>query len=161
MKIRMIALAGVAALAIAGPAAASNATGWYIGLGLGWDRLGNVKGSLVPTGTGYTGGTAKLGTDDGVLVTGAFGYRFANRVRLEAEFGYTPHSIKETGYSGHVDITSAMLNAAYDFPLTDKWDFTLGGGVGVGSADAEAKGPVYTYLTGTHNGLMYQLMAGF
>ena len=40
MKIRSIALAGVAVLALSVPAAASDATGWYIGLGVGWDTMG-------------------------------------------------------------------------------------------------------------------------
>ena len=49
MKLRMIALAGVAALALSGPAAASNATGWYLGLGAGWDHMGNVEATYPPS----------------------------------------------------------------------------------------------------------------
>ena len=53
MKIRTIALAGVAVLALSGPAAASDATGWYLGLGAGWDHMGNIK-------TSHPGGSFRL-----------------------------------------------------------------------------------------------------
>src|ERR1051326_3583395 len=43
MKIRTIALAGVAALALCGPAAASDATGGGRGVGAGWGPLGNLN----------------------------------------------------------------------------------------------------------------------
>ena len=39
MKIRMIALAGVAALALSGPALAGEATGWYVDLSGGYDHM--------------------------------------------------------------------------------------------------------------------------
>src|SRR5690348_7403661 len=50
MKFRTIALAGVTALALCGPAAASDATGWYLGLGAGWDHLGNFRVKYEPAG---------------------------------------------------------------------------------------------------------------
>ena len=84
MKIRMIALAGVAALALTAPAVASDATGWYLGLGVGWDRMGTFEQT-------FSGGPAptrfKTGTSDSALIAGTFGYRFGNHVRLENEIG--------------------------------------------------------------------------
>ena len=41
MKIRLAALAGVAALALSTPAMA--AEGWYLGLGAGWDNQDNIN----------------------------------------------------------------------------------------------------------------------
>ncbi len=41
MKIRMIALAGVAALALSTPAMAAD--GWYLGLGAGWDQQNHIS----------------------------------------------------------------------------------------------------------------------
>ncbi len=87
MKIRMIALAGVAVVALAGPAAASNITGWYLGLGAGWDHMGNVEAKFTPKSAG-TAQSVKMGTNDGALILGAFGYRFPNRLRIEDEIGY-------------------------------------------------------------------------
>src|ERR1700734_2260829 len=42
MTIRTIALAAVAALALTGPAIASDATGWYIGVAAGYDHMGGI-----------------------------------------------------------------------------------------------------------------------
>ena len=44
--------------------------------------------------------------------------------------------MNQTGFSGHADIISVLGNVAYDLPLSDKWDFTFGGGLGVGIVDA-------------------------
>ncbi len=41
MKIRMLALAGVAAVALSAPAHA--AEGWYLGLGGGYDNMSNLR----------------------------------------------------------------------------------------------------------------------
>jgi opacity protein-like surface antigen len=122
MKIRMIALAGVAAVALAGPASASDATGWYLGLGAGWDHLGQVKELYTPGAH-----VIKQDTDDSALVVGSVGYRFADRVRLEAEIGWDRHDATGdamgsgvpagTSNGGRATITSALFNAAYDIPL--------------------------------------------
>ena len=163
MNCRIIALAGVAVLSLIGPATASNTTGWYLGLGAGWDNLDNIKGRLVPNGGGPALLAGKLGVNDSALVTGAIGYRSISRLRLEAEIGYTPHDISRVGYGGHVDILSFMGNLAYDYPLSDRWDFTFGGGVGVGLDDVSVRTPApsFTYANGNHTNFMWQLMAGF
>ncbi len=110
MKIRMIALAGVAVLALGGQAAASDAHGWYLGLGAGWDHMGNVEAKFTPIGGGAGGTQFKVNTDDSALIVGSFGYRFENRIRLEAEIGYAPHDVNAAGFSGHADIVSWMVN---------------------------------------------------
>src|SRR6185503_7829117 len=88
MNIRAIALGGVVALALCGPAVASDATGWYLGLGAGWDRLGNFQTKFQQGGP-----TETIGTDNSVLLTGSFGYRMPLGLRLEAEFGWSKHDI--------------------------------------------------------------------
>ena len=125
MKIRMMALAGVALLALAAPAAASDATGWYGDITGGWDHLGNL-----------TIAGSKVATQDSALVTGAIGYRFADRIRFEGEFGWDQHDA-QTSSNGHLRLLTGMLNAAYDWQLAPKWDFTLGAGAGFGSGEIQ------------------------
>ena len=163
MKCRIIALAGIAVVALMGPAAASNTTGWYLGLGAGWDNLDSIKGKLVPNGGGPALLAGKFGVDDSALVTGAIGYRFASRVRLEAEAGYGPHDIRGAGYRGHADILSFMANVAYDYQLSDRWDFMFGGGAGVGIDDVSIRTPApsFIYASGNNSNFMWQAMAGF
>ncbi len=170
MKIRMIALAGVAALALAGPAAASDATGWYLGLGAGWDHLGQAKELFTPGSH-----VIKQDTDDSALVVGSVGYRFADRVRLEVEIGWDRHDATGdtfgsgvpagTTNGGRLTAYSAMFNAAYDVPLTKRWAWEVGAGFGVGRADADLSattpGPfTVTTVTGKHAGYEWQFMTG-
>ena len=87
MKIRMIALAGVAALALSTPAMAAN--GWYLGLGGGWDGQSSIKAtSQVNTnffGSSKSGGAA--------IVAGTVGYAWDNGFRLEDEIAWTGHDL--------------------------------------------------------------------
>src|SRR5690348_1826079 len=59
MKIRLIALAGVAALALSTPAMA--AQGWYLGLGAGWDQQTDLKFRSVPSPTSTQIAKSKAG----------------------------------------------------------------------------------------------------
>jgi opacity protein-like surface antigen len=133
--------------------------GWYVGVGAGFDRLGNIEEvSAFP-------GNATVGTDDAALITGEFGYRFADRLRLEGEFGWDQHDLKSTtfnaeAFSGHVSTFSFLANVAYDFPLSSQWDFTLGAGAGVGDFDVKAAGCCDS-TSGSNQGFMYQGFAGF
>ncbi|HEY5336727.1 MAG TPA: outer membrane beta-barrel protein, partial [Rhizomicrobium sp.] len=156
MKIRMIALAGVAALALSGPAVASDATGWYLGLGAGWDHMGQFTQGFNP---GHI--NIKTGTQDSALIAGTFGYKFTNNLRLEDEIGYDRHAVDQTGFGGRNTILSDMLNVMWDVPLSSRWTFTLGGGVGVGRADVNVNSGALTYLDGKKRGFMYQGIAGF
>ena len=105
MKIRMIALAGVAAMALSAPAVASDATGWYLGLGVGWDRMGSFE----QTFSGPTNVRIKTDTDATALVAGTFGYRFGNSIRIEDEIRYDRHDSKNP-FSGRVGILSDLVN---------------------------------------------------
>src|SRR4051812_48160102 len=62
MRIRLIALAGVAALALSTPAMA--AQGWYLGLGAGWDQQNSLKFHSVPTPTNIQ----TIKSKDGALI---------------------------------------------------------------------------------------------
>ena len=91
MKIRMMALAGVALLALSGTASAGQ--GWYLGLGAGLDHMGNFKTSFSGISSATSGMQGKVRTDDSALVALSAGYKFKNNIRLEAEIGYAPHNI--------------------------------------------------------------------
>src|SRR5580658_8956048 len=101
MKSRMIALAGVALIALAGPAAASDAQGWYLDIGAGWDHMGQIEVPQSPLvyPSGPNAGTRidKIDTTTAALVTGSIGFRFPARIRTEAEFGWTNHDTDGTG----------------------------------------------------------------
>ena len=126
--------------------------GWYVGAGAGFDRLGNVEEvSAFP-------GNATVGTDNAALITGEIGYRFPDRLRLEGEFGWDQHDLKDTSFSGedfsgHVSTFSFLANVAYDFPLSSKWDFTLGAGAGVGNFDVKVSGNFGDSTSGKQPGL--------
>ena len=134
--------------------------GGSVGAGAGFDRLGNVEEvSAFP-------GNATVGTDNAALITGEIGYRFPDRLRLEGEFGWDQHDLKDTSFSGedfsgHVSTFSFLANVAYDFPLSSKWDFTLGAGAGVGDFDVKASGAGGNSTSGSNQGFMYQGFAGF
>src|SRR5580698_8111088 len=172
MKIRMIALAGVAALALAGPASASDATGWYLGLGAGWDNMGNYG---VHYNMGGPINNDKYSTSDTALFVGSVGYKFNNHIRLEGEIGYDSRTVgreavdgdpvgaeEAAGSGGHMSITSAMLNAAYDIPLSERWDFSIGGGLGVGADKVHntVNGTLDSLQNGREHGFMWQGIAG-
>ncbi len=102
MKIRMIALAGAAALALSGPASASDATGWYLGVAAGPDWAGNMSVKEVAPNPNVV----DFHTQNGALVTGSFGYKFHDHIRFEGEIGWTEHrvdpmTIGNFTYSGH------------------------------------------------------------
>lgn len=151
MKMRMIALAGVAALAISSPALASDATGWYVDLSGGYDHMGQYTAQNKTLDT-----EQKIATDNAGLITGAWGYKFHDHLRLEGEIGYDDHS---TG-SEHAQVTSFLLNLAYDLPLSEKWTFSFGGGAGTSLVDLKAYATGYT-MDGSRAGYTYQGFAGF
>src|SRR5580693_7513913 len=89
MKIKMIALAGAAALALAGPASASDATGWYLGVAAGPDWAGDMHvREVAPTPEKWT-----FTTQNAALVTGTFGYKFHDHIRLEGEIAWDDHNV--------------------------------------------------------------------
>src|SRR5215475_9194659 len=131
MKLRLLAMATVAAAALTTPALAGD--GWYLGLGGGWDGQNGIRGVSVPQPSQLNG---KTDSSDSAIGAVSVGYKWAEGWRLENEFAFTQHDISTSNAglaaSGGNQITSDMVNLAYDYPISDTWKFTVGGGVGVG-----------------------------
>jgi OOP family OmpA-OmpF porin len=133
MKLRTIALSGVAAVALGSPALAQD-PGWYLGIGVGYDHLEPVSGR---TNNGFTG---RAGYTDNVIFLGSAGYKFDSGLRAEVELSYDDHnaSVVRSGtltlphsvVSGGESTSSALLNVLYDWQLGENWGVSLGGGVG-------------------------------
>jgi opacity protein-like surface antigen len=143
------------------PVAEVMTQGWYAGVGAGYDRLGNVEEDsvIVPPGNNT------FGTNSSALVTGTWGYRFPDRLRFEAEVGWDQHGlnnavISSEPFTGHLTTWSFLLNGAYDFKLSSKWDYTVGAGAGVGEESVSATGSGGDSTSGTHQGFMWQAFTG-
>jgi len=160
MRLRMLLLAGMAALSIT-PAMAAD--GWYVGLGAGWDHLNDPK--LV--GYGIDG---KLKTDNSAIIAGTVGYKFDAPFRMEFEGAWDRHSTGDYttvggstfASSGHAEVRSAMINALYDVHLTPRLRASLGAGAGIGSDRIKFDNPFGAghYSTGTGTKFMWQGIAG-
>jgi outer membrane protein OmpA-like peptidoglycan-associated protein len=128
--------------------------------------MGNVRTDYPAFAT-----TGLVPTDNTALVVGGIGYKFHDGLSLAFEAGYDDHNLKNIGTftpggatpeTGHVQIRSALVNVAYDFPLSDRWDFTIGAGAGVGNAFVnQVAPPGNTDINANHLGYMYQGFAGF
>jgi OmpA-OmpF porin, OOP family len=132
------------ALAVSMAAGSAQAgTGWYVGLsgGANWVEDTDpapIAGSAYPFG-GSVNETAEF--DTGWIVTGALGYSWASNWRVEFELGYRSNEgdfIRNSAPgvvgadTGDVEITqfTQFLNVMYDFPITDRIDFSVGAGIG-------------------------------
>lgn len=157
MKLRLLAMATVAAAALGTPALA--AEGWYLGLGGGWDNQPGIRGTSVPQPTIFN---QKTNSADGFIGAVAVGYGWANGLRLENEFAFTQHDISVPGASGGNQIISSMFNLAYDIPLDDVWKVSLGAGLGIGNAAGSLRvnGTTLDIFRGRASALQWQLIAG-
>jgi outer membrane protein OmpA-like peptidoglycan-associated protein len=165
MKIRVFALAGAAALALAGPASANDTQGWYLGLGAGWDEMQPVHFVTAPP----LSATGAFHQSDSAIVAGSFGYKWADNLRLEVELGYDSHS--EGGHtppfvatvSGRNQLKSGLANLIYDWNLGSRWSLSLGAGAGVGQLDMSLKDSLFPGLkliSDQHAGFMWQGIVG-
>src|SRR5215469_95860 len=108
MKIRMLALAGVAAVALSAPAHAEE--GWYIGLGGGYDHANTIRTESVATGQFVPVGISSSG-----LIALSLGYGWDSGLRLEDEISYTSHGVEsKSGFDGNASLASDMFNLMYD-----------------------------------------------
>ena len=86
MKLRLLAMATVAAVALSTPALAGD--GWYLGLGGGWDGQNGISGKSVPQPTF----TARTNHSDNAIGEVSIGYSWADTGwRLENEVAFTQH----------------------------------------------------------------------
>ncbi|MEP6829388.1 MAG: outer membrane beta-barrel protein, partial [Rhizomicrobium sp.] len=157
MNIRMLALAGVAAVALSAPAHAAT-EGWYLGLGGGYDQMTSVKAQSAPFPANFT----RVGNSDSGIGMASFGYSWASGFRLENEISYTSHDAKAP-FGGSSSVASTMVNLVYDIPLGDMWKLSIGGGVGAGNARVHWTSGVNNsldYVKGSHTSLEYQAIAG-
>jgi OmpA-OmpF porin, OOP family len=161
MKFGNLILAGAVALVLTGAASASDAHGWYIGLGVGWDQLGKMDYRLGRTV--IIEGTRT--SAQAPIFSGSAGYRFENHLRFETEFTYDRHTVHHplsTDPHGHTTIEADFFNALYDIPLSDSWNFTLGAGAGYDWVDVNHYYPNdgLHQLKGNHSGFAWQGIAG-
>src|SRR5689334_715708 len=94
MKLRVLALAGVALAGMT--TAASAGEGWYLGLGAGWNHLEKFKTNHVAP---LPSNSFEFTSRDGYLATVTAGYKFDSGMRVEEEFGYANNksrAFKET-----------------------------------------------------------------
>ena len=96
MKIRMLALAGVAAVALSAPAHAAT-EGWYLGLAGGYDNMPNVRAHSGPF---PALGVVNMSNSDSGIGALAFGYSWAGGFRIENEIAYTEHDASTAGFGG-------------------------------------------------------------
>jgi OmpA-OmpF porin, OOP family len=129
----------------AGSAQAS--TGWYVGLSGGANWLEDSTASQV-TPAGVEIPALLTDVDTGWIATGQIGYKWASNWRVEFELGYRENDGSFDTLAGPALIPSSlevsqftqMVNVLYDFPITDKWSISVGGGLGGNLIDVNAVG---------------------
>jgi OOP family OmpA-OmpF porin len=163
MKLRSMALAGTAMLALSTPALAQN-PGWYLGLGVGYDQLESVRSTNPPMkfSTSYSG--------DAIYV-GSAGYKWDAGMRLELELGFDAHDASKTisiglptitkpTLSGGTSTSSALLNFIYDWDFGNRWGLSLGGGVGAADVNHYERVSGAQAIQGAHTSFAWQGIAG-
>ena len=133
MKLRLLAMATVAAAALSTPALAGE--GWYLGLGGGWDHqhsigVDSVKLRLL----GHHGQIGPATAASARFRSATTGPTLAGVWKTNSPTPSTTSQLAHGCWSaaGGDQITSDMLNLVYDIPLGDTWKLSLGGGVGIG-----------------------------
>src|SRR5438445_10484386 len=141
MKIRTVALAGVAVFALSTPALAED-PGWYLGVAAGYDHPEKVMMHQTPLGPPNFFFANYL---DGGIYLGSGGYKFASGLRVEVELGFDQHDLKKFSAvggsfagTGGASTSSGLLNLVYDYDLGPGWGVSLGGGLGAGQEDEYA-----------------------
>jgi outer membrane protein OmpA-like peptidoglycan-associated protein len=174
MKIRTIALAGAAALAMSGPAFASE-PGWYLGLGIGYDNLMPVHVGLQPFAVGDNP-DYNFHYNDNAIYAGMVGYKFDDSGwRIELELSGATHTgtvgvPRKDGTDpggllrGGTTTLSVLGNLLYDYNLGDGWAVSLGGGLGVANVNhydyCGAKIAADKCVQGAHTEFQWQGIAG-
>jgi outer membrane protein OmpA-like peptidoglycan-associated protein len=134
MKRLLVATAATAALvagagnALAGslPSAGAERHGWYFGAEAGWNA---VQDSSLPA-SGYA--DLQFENNRGYFLT--LGHAFEGNWRLELEGGYRQNDLEKYNFlpapGGDIKEYSGFLNVIKDIPLSKRWLFDLGAGVG-------------------------------
>jgi len=114
---------------------------------------------------------ASIEFDDGSYFLGAVGTSIGSATRIEIEVGHRGFDIDSVSVSGipgfvgsgDVDLLSIMGNIYFDFPVTDRLAFFVGGGIGAVRIDGEISlddGVDTLELSGREWVFAYQAMAG-
>ncbi|HTN40834.1 MAG TPA: OmpA family protein [Asticcacaulis sp.] len=125
MKHILLASAALAAMAVAGSAAAEQTNGWYGALDLGYNSQSDYKArsqGAMPDGGAYV---YDVGTDNDWAGFARLGYRYSPNWRVEFEGGYRPGEISsatgfprtypsETGLTDTALCTRGVIRAAGD-----------------------------------------------
>src|SRR5215471_11809602 len=149
MRIRTTALAGAAVLALSAPAFADH-TGWYLGLGAGYEQTQSTNLVLPPD---PIFGTPALNVKEKFNGSGIYladvGYKFNNGIRVEGELAWKNPNSKLTFCEGlrcgnflgkgGLEVGSIMVNFVYDWALGEDWGISLGGGLGAADVNNHAK----------------------
>jgi OOP family OmpA-OmpF porin len=113
MKHILLASAALAAMAVAGSAAAEQANGWYGAVDLGYNWKSDYKGrsqGAMPDGGAYVYDVA---TDDDWAGFARLGYRYSPNWRVEFEGGYRPGDISSArGFARTYPGSTALVDTA-------------------------------------------------
>lgn len=135
MGLKKILVASVAATALgAGVAFAGSLPswgperhGWYFGLEAGWNAVSDTS---LPAA-----GFVDLQFENGRGYFVTLGHAFDGNWRLELEGGYRENDLEKINFGpasgGHIREFSAMLNVRKDIPLSKRWLFDIGAGIGM------------------------------
>ena len=140
MKIRNVLLGAAASLLVAGTASAdyTSPTGCYMSLGAGANWQQDADSDVVGAGSEYFGGVE---FNDGYLVSGSVGYDFG-AWRTEFEVAYRHNDIDcttqdrtgeacgDNSQPGSGWQLSQMFNVLYDVPVADRFEASVGAGIG-------------------------------
>lgn len=169
MAAGLVVAAGVA---FAGSSASADESGIYLGL---------TGGVSFPTDTDFAF-TGAIGVDQdydaGFSIQAQIGYQFDDLLaprtdlRVDLEIGYTEaevdtHTIAalggaQAGSFGETSVFTLMTNAYVDYNVTDRLDFFVGGGAGLGFVDFDNHGvpAVGTALSDDAASFVFHLDAG-
>lgn len=132
-------LAGAAAFALTGVAAAETPPGFYLDAAIGGNWVQDLNNNF---GTVAVPRYAEF--ESGFFGAGSAGFKWDNGIRVEGEVGYRTNdfNIGNTGITnGDSNTFSLMLNALYDIDVAPGWVISLGGGVGTARIGADFPGP--------------------
>ena len=125
MTLKNIMLAGAAAVALTGAAAAETPTGFYLDFGGGGNWVGDYE--TAPS----------FDYDTGFILNGSAGYKLDMGLRVELEAAWRSNDYTRTiagaalvNRSGTTTAFSQMVNVLYDFDLGPGYALSLGAGVG-------------------------------
>ncbi|MFT3810942.1 MAG: OmpA family protein [Micropepsaceae bacterium] len=147
-------MAGAAALALLGSAAADTPAGTYVGLAAGANFLEDVNLNALFNSADEA--------DTGLYVGGVVGYKWANGLRAEFEASYRQNEFDWTGGviavftgTGEIRALSGMVNVLYDLDVGEGMALSIGGGLGA------ARVSTVDYLDGRDVVFAYQGIAEF